>query len=77
VVKVKLNLIHICAKPPPLALTLKDGHDRQQVNRKLKTKCQPFVKLKELQSNTQANAFAAHLILPNRTQSPPITHSAI
>ena len=28
-------------------------------------------KLKELQADTQANAFAAHLILPNRTQSPP------
>jgi len=30
-------------------------------------------KLKELQADTQANAFAAHLILPNRTQSPPTT----
>jgi Zn-dependent peptidase ImmA (M78 family) len=37
------------------------------------TKCQPFAKLKELQADTQANAFAAHLILPNRTQSPPTT----
>ena len=36
-------------------------------------KCQPFAKLKELQADTQANAFAAHLILPNRTQSPPTT----
>jgi len=36
-------------------------------------KCQPFVKLKELQADTQAKAFAAHLILPNRTQSPPAT----
>jgi hypothetical protein len=34
---------------------------------------QPFVKLKELQADTQTNAFAAHLILPNRTQSPPTT----
>jgi hypothetical protein len=40
---------------------------------KRQTKCQPFAKLKELQANTQANAFAAHLILPNRTQSPPTT----
>jgi len=32
-------------------------------------KCQPFAKLKEL----QANAFAAHLILPNRTKTPPTT----
>jgi hypothetical protein len=27
-------------------------------------KCQRFVKLKELQTDTQAKAFAAHLILP-------------
>jgi Zn-dependent peptidase ImmA (M78 family) len=40
---------------------------------KRQTKCQPFAKLKELQADTQANAFAAHLILPNRTQSPPTT----
>lgn len=39
------------------------------------TKCQRFVKLKELQADTQANAFAAHLILPNRTQSPPTTRN--
>jgi Zn-dependent peptidase ImmA (M78 family) len=38
-----------------------------------KQKCQPLAKLKELQANTQANAFAAHLILPNRTQCPPTT----
>ena len=37
------------------------------------TKCQRFAKLKELQADTRANAFAAHLILPNRTQSPPTT----
>ena len=30
-------------------------------------------KSKELQAEPQANAFAAHLILPNRTQSPPTT----
>jgi Zn-dependent peptidase ImmA (M78 family) len=40
-------------------------------------KCQRFVKLKELQADTQANAFAAHLILPNRTQSPPTTLTKI
>jgi hypothetical protein len=32
----------------------------------------PFAKLKELQADTQANAFAAHLILPNRTAPPTI-----
>jgi len=32
----------------------------------------PFAKLKELQADTQANAFAAHLILPNLT-TPPTT----
>jgi hypothetical protein len=37
------------------------------------TKCQRFAKLKELQANTQINAFAAHLILPNRTQNPLTT----
>ena len=36
-------------------------------------KCQRFAKLKELQADTQAKAFAAHLILPKRTQSPPTT----
>ncbi len=30
------------------------------------TKCECFAKLKELQAYTQANAFAAHLILTNR-----------
>jgi hypothetical protein len=40
---------------------------------KRQTKCQRFVKLKELQADTQPRAFAAHLILPNRTQSPPTT----
>jgi hypothetical protein len=56
-----------------LAATLKD--DTTDIKRTLKrqTKCQPFAKLKELQADTQANAFAAHLILPNRTQSPPTT----
>jgi hypothetical protein len=35
------------------------------------------VKSKELQSVTQANSFTAHLILPNRTQSPPVTRQFI
>jgi len=48
--------------------TLNDSAKRQ-------TKCQRFAKLKELQADTQANAFAAHLILPNRTQSPPTTQT--
>ncbi len=38
-----------------------------------RTDSQHFAKLKELQADTQANAFAAHLILPSRTQSPPTT----
>ena len=43
--------------------------DRTDIKLTLKrtTKCQRFAKLKELQADTQANAFAAHLILPNRT----------
>jgi Zn-dependent peptidase ImmA (M78 family) len=51
----------------------KRRHDKQKRTIKRQTKCQPFAKLKELQADTQANAFAAHLILPNRTQSPPTT----
>ncbi len=55
-----------------LAASLKD--DSATMNRqKKRLDSQPFAKLKELQANTQANAFAAHLILPNRTQSPPTT----
>ena len=38
---------------------------------KRQTKCQRLAKLKELQAATQANAFAAHLILPNRTKARP------
>lgn len=34
-------------------------------------KSQPLAKLKELQADKQTNAFAAHLILPNRTQAHP------
>ena len=37
---------------------------------KLTTNCQRLAKLKELQIGTQFNAIAAHLILPNHTQSP-------
>jgi Zn-dependent peptidase ImmA (M78 family) len=33
--------------------------------------CQRFAKLKELQADTRANAFAAHLILPKRTKAHP------
>ncbi|MBS0647324.1 MAG: hypothetical protein JSR97_12160 [Verrucomicrobia bacterium] len=51
----------------------KRRHDKHNRTVKRQTKCQPFAKLKELQADTQANAFAAHLILPNRTQSPPTT----
>jgi hypothetical protein len=36
---------------------------------KRQTKCQRLAKLKELQTCTRANAFAAHLILPNRTKT--------
>ena len=50
-----------------LQASLKDDttNIKRTVNRQ--TKCQPFAKLKELQADTQANAFAAHLILPKRT----------
>jgi hypothetical protein len=39
---------------------------------KMNDKMQSFAKLKELQADTQTNAFAAHLILPN-APSPPTT----
>lgn len=59
----------------PLAATLKD--DTTDIKRTVKrqAKCQRLTKLKELQADTQANSFAAHLILPNRTQSPPTTQT--
>jgi hypothetical protein len=70
--------IKCCAKKPPttpspktLALTLKDDTTDDKRTVKRQTKCQPFAKLKVLQADTQANAFAAHLILPNRTQAHP------
>ena len=65
------------ARPSPTSKTLAasvadDTNDNKRTGKQW-TKCQRFVKLKELQAETQANAFAAHLILPNRTQSPPTT----
>ena len=41
--------------------------DKSDSAKNEQTKCQRFAKLKELQADTQANPFAAHLILPNRT----------
>jgi hypothetical protein len=43
-----------------------------KTNRKMKHS-QRFAKLKELQADKRANAFVAHLNLPNRTQSQPAT----
>jgi len=45
----------------------------EQTDKKQKRKCQRSAKLKVLQAETQAKAFAAHLILPNRSQSQPTT----
>jgi hypothetical protein len=56
-----------------LGASVKDDKTDIKVTVNRQTKCQRFAKLKELQADTQANAFAAHLILPNRTQSPPTT----
>jgi|GEM_PF-6382394 len=56
-----------------LAASVADDTTDNKRTEKQWTKCQRFVKLKELQAYTRANAFAAHLILPNRTQSPPTT----
>ena len=65
-----LKIRHI-AKPKTVTGHAKRRHDKHNRTVKRQTKCQPFAKLKELQADTQANAFAAHLILPIRTQSPP------
>ena len=56
-----------------LGASVKDDTTDKKQTVKRQTKCQRFVKLKELQADPQAKAFAAHLILPNRTQSPPTT----
>jgi hypothetical protein len=56
-----------------LAASVADDTTDNKRTEKQWTKCQRFVKLKELQAATRANTFAAHLILPNRTQSPPTT----
>ena len=61
------------AKPQNVTSKPKKPTTRQQTDRNGGRICQRFAKLKELQADTQANAFAAHLILPNRTQSPPTT----
>ena len=60
---------HIYKLPASVADDTTDN--KRTINRQ--TKCQRFVKLKELQADTQANAFAAHLILPSRTQCLPTT----
>lgn len=54
-----------------LALTLKDDTTDNKRTVKRQTKCLRFAKLKELQADTRANAFATHFILPNRTQAHP------
>jgi len=41
-----------------------DTTDNKRTEKRQK-KCQSVVKSKELQANTQTNAFAPHLILPN------------
>ena len=56
---------------PQLACCYKQVQDERLLNNKTTekqwTKCQRFVKLKELQADSQAKACAAHLILPNST----------
>ena len=56
-----------------LGASVSNDKTNNKLTVKHRQKCQRFVKLKELQADTQPNAFAAHLILPNRTQSPPAT----
>jgi hypothetical protein len=73
VLTVLCSEIRHCAKRQNVTGHAKRRHNKQKLTEKRQTKCQPFAKLKELHADTQANAFAAHLILPNRTQSPPTT----
>lgn len=54
-----------------LCLTLKDHTTDNKQTEKLTNKATASQKLKELQADTQANAFAANLILPQRTQAHP------
>jgi Zn-dependent peptidase ImmA (M78 family) len=56
-----------------LGASVTDDTTDNKLTLKWTTKCQRFAKLKELQADTRANTFAAHLILPNRTKSPPTT----
>lgn len=70
-----------CAKKParpqsPGTLCPMPRDTLHKMNRqtKQKTESQRFVKLKEVQAKTQTNAFAPHLILPQRTQAHPPPH---
>jgi len=57
-----------------LQASLKDDTTDNKRTVKRQTKCQRFAKLKEQQSNTQANALAAHLILPGQGRHKSIAH---
>jgi hypothetical protein len=52
-----------------LGASVADDTTDIQLTDKRQVKIQPIAKLKELQADTQANAFATHLILPNRTNA--------
>ncbi|WP_396179232.1 hypothetical protein [Flavobacterium sp.] len=56
-----------------MALTLKDDTTDNKRTENERRKANASAKSKELQSPAQSQRFAAHLILPNRTQSPPTT----
>jgi hypothetical protein len=49
----------------------KRRHDRQQMNREMTDKLPTLRKIKRAASQHTSQRFAAHLILPNRTQAHP------
>ncbi|NOT37342.1 MAG: hypothetical protein HOP11_08195 [Saprospiraceae bacterium] len=58
-----------CAKPETLGASVADDTTDIELTDKRQVKIHPFANLKELHADTQANAFAAHLILPNHTNA--------
>jgi len=59
------------AKPQNVTGHAKRRHSRHKQKVKRQTKWQRFAKLKELQSQTQADTICSTFNLPNRTQAHP------
>jgi len=71
--QVRCNSTGQCSEIPnvsyrrPLCATLKDDTTNRKRIEKMKKQANASAKSKELQPNAQADIFAAHLLLPNRT----------